>query len=166
MEKPSARASVGYNGDFYVITTMSWGMLGYAEPSASPYYLDPQADDVLLGKTLREALAKSRRVEVAEFQEIFHSGIIKKIEEERDKWMMETYGYKTRRAMLKKMDSCNVAVFDDKIEIQPLHQKSLDGYTARKDTGPFPSNVPATATDAELGAALREGFKRCTSAIR
>lgn len=77
-----------------------------------------------------------------------------------DVWLQDKACY------VEKMDSCNVAVFDEKIEIQPLHQKSLDGYTARKDTGPFSSNVPATATDAELGAALREGFKRCTSAIR
>ncbi|QIE17498.1 contact-dependent growth inhibition system immunity protein [Xanthomonas oryzae] len=81
---------------------------------------------------------------------------------------MKNYGYKTKKAMLRSMDSCSVSalVESEEIKIQPMHQKSLDGYTARKDTGPFPLFVPNTATDAELGAALREGFKRCTSSIR
>ncbi|MHA6845547.1 contact-dependent growth inhibition system immunity protein [Ralstonia syzygii] len=166
MRKPNALASAMFNGDFYEIITMSQGMLSYAEPSVSPCYLPPEVDDASLGKALREALAKSQRVEVEKFQEIFHSGIVQKIAKERDALVMKSYGYKTKRAMFQKMDSCSVAVFDDQIEVQPLHQKSLDGYAARKDTGPFPLHVPATATDAELGAALREGFKRCTSAIR
>lgn len=166
MKKYSAWASVMFNGDFIEITTMSKGMMSYAEPSAAPCYLSPDADDASLGKALREAFSKSQRVEVDKFQEIFHSGIIQKVAKEREAWAMSAYGYKNKRAMFQGMDACSASLSDDKIEIQPLHQKSLDGYTARKDTGPFSLEVPVTATDPKLGAALREGFKRCTSAIR
>jgi len=165
-KKPNAIAEAMFNGDFYRIIPMSQGMLSYAEPSASPQYLDPYADDESLGKAVREALSHSKRVSIDEFQNIFHSGIIQKNADERNALAMKEYGYKTKRAMWKKMDSCGVAVFDDRIEIQPTHQKSLDSYTANKTEGPFPLDIPTTASDAELGAVLREGFKRCTSAIR
>ncbi|MET2524668.1 contact-dependent growth inhibition system immunity protein [Ralstonia pseudosolanacearum] len=166
MKKPSATATVDFNGDFYRIITMSQGVMSYAEPSVEPSYLDPQVDDDLLGRALREALAKSRQVSVEDFQKIFQSGVVQKLGKEREALAMEKYGYKTRRAMLKKMDTCSVSVVDNQIEIQPTHQKSLDGWTVTTDEGPFPLYVPGTATDVELGAALREGFKRCTSAIR
>ncbi|WP_459204130.1 contact-dependent growth inhibition system immunity protein (plasmid) [Ralstonia pseudosolanacearum] len=166
MKKPGAAVTVDFNGDFYRIITMSRGMMSYAEPGAEPSYLDPHVDDDLLGRALREALAKSRQVSVEDFQKIFQSGVVQKLGKEREALAMEKYGYRTRRAMLKKMDTCSVSVVENQIEIQPTHQKSLDGWTVTKDEGPFPLYVPGTATDIELGAALREGFKRCTSAIR
>ncbi|WP_197388767.1 contact-dependent growth inhibition system immunity protein [Ralstonia pseudosolanacearum] len=160
MKKPGAAVTVDFNGDFYRIITMSRGMMSYAEPGAEPIYLDPHVDDDSLGKALREALAKSRQVSVEDFQRIFRSGVVQKLGKEREALAMEKYGYKTRRAMLKKMDTCSVSVVENQIEIQPTHQKSLDGWTVTKDEGPFPLYVPGTATDADLGAALREGFKR------
>ena len=141
-------------------------MLSYAEPDAQPQHLDPTVDDATLRKLVRDSLVVSRRVSVEEFQTIFHSGVVQKIEKERDAWAMKHYGYKTKRAMYRNMDTCSVAIVGDQIEIQPTNQESLDEYAVGKDEGPFPLYVPATASDAELGAALREGFKRCTSAIR
>ncbi|MET2524667.1 contact-dependent growth inhibition system immunity protein [Ralstonia pseudosolanacearum] len=154
------------NGDFTCIVSQSVGMMAYPEPSASPHYLSPNVDGAALGSALRVALASSKRVSVDEFQEIWKSGVIDNIESNRDNWIKKQFGYKTKRAMYKNMDTCNVSGVDGQIKIQPTHQKSLDGYTVRKDEGPFPLYVPGTATDAELGAVLREGFRRCTSAIR
>ncbi|MHA6845543.1 contact-dependent growth inhibition system immunity protein [Ralstonia syzygii] len=65
-------------------------------------------DDDLLGRALREALAKSRQVSVEDSQKIFQSGVVEKLGKEREVLAMEKYGYKTRRAMLKKMDTCSV----------------------------------------------------------
>lgn len=165
MKKIDARASVYSNGDFFRITTMSQGMLDYAEPDASPHYLTPDVDDATLGHTLRLALKASKRVSVEEFQKIFHSGVIQKLGNERDAWAMKHYGYKTKRAMYKNMDSCSISVADRQIEIAPLHHKSLDGYSATVD-GPHPLYVPESATNEKLGAALRDGFSRCTSALK
>ncbi|WP_197388765.1 contact-dependent growth inhibition system immunity protein [Ralstonia pseudosolanacearum] len=166
MEKIGAMATAFSNGDFICIVAQSVGMMAYPEPSASPHYLSPDVGDAALGSALRAALASSKHVSVEEFQKIWNSGVIENIESERDDWIKKQYGYKTKRAMYKNMDTCNVSGIDDRVKIQPTHQKTLDGYTVRKDEGPFPLYVPGAAADAELGAALREGFKRCTSAIR
>lgn len=157
-------AEVYLNEDFFEIITCSRGMLGYAEPSAPPHYLAPDVDNATIGATLRTALAASKRVSVEEFQKIFASGVIQQLGEEREKVAMQKYGYKTKRAMYKNMDNCSVDVVDGKIKIQPMHHKTIDGYSATKD-GPPPLVVDALVSDAELGATLREGFKSCTSAM-
>lgn len=166
MKKIDACASLYFNGDFFLFETTSRGMLRYAEPDAPAHYLPPDVDDATLGKTLRVALAASKTVSVSEFQKIFHSGIVQKLGKERNAWAMQHYGYKTKRAMFRNMDNCSVSAFEGMIEISPSHHDSLDGYSADKRTGPFPLSVSATATDAELGAAIREGFKRCTSSVK
>lgn len=165
MKKIDAKATVYFNQDYFELCTMSQGMLAYAEPSASPHYLPPDVDDATLGRTLRIALAASKRVSVEEFQKIFQSGVVQQLGKDRDAWAMKQYGYKTKRAMYRKMNCCWISVSDGQIEVAPAHHKTIDGYTANKTDGPFPLYVAETVSDAELGAALREGFMRCTSAI-
>lgn len=166
MKKIDAYASVSCNESFYEVTTMSRGMLRYGDPDAPRHYLPPDTDDATLGKTLRIALAASKTVSLPEFQKIFHSGIVQKVAAERDAAAMQRYGYKSRRAMYKKKDNCSVSAYDGIIEISPSHHHGIDGYSADKRTGPFPLSVPDTATDAELGAAIREGFRRCTGSVK
>ena len=164
MKKIESCTSVTLNADFFCITTMSQGMLNYLEPDVQPHYLAPSVDDSTLGKTLRTALAASKRVSVEEFQAIFHSGVIQKLGDERMRAVMQKYGYKTKRAMYKNMDKCSVDLGDGKIVIQPMHHKSIDGYSATT-SGPESLVVDAAISDAELGAALRDAFKRCTSSV-
>jgi len=164
MKKLDSCASVSLNKEFFKLITMSQGMLQYAEPAVSPWYLPPSVEDELLGHTLRLALKASRRISVEEFQKLFHSGVVQKNGEERNALAMKQYGYKSKRAMYKHMDNCSISVADGQIEIAPQHHNSLDGYSATTD-GPHPLYIAETATDAELGAALREGFTRCTSAM-
>lgn len=166
MKKIDARASVHFNGDFFEVSTMSQGMLDYAEPDSPPHYLAPDVNNETLGHTLRLALKASKRVSVEEFQKIWTSRIVHKLGDERDAWAMKHYGYKTKRAMYKNMDRCSISVADGQIEIAPMHHKSLDGYSGISNDGPEILRIPETATDTELGAALREGFARCTSALK
>jgi hypothetical protein len=118
----------------------------------------------MLGVTLRQCLQKSRHIEMTDFQKMFKAGVFNQLDEERNQAAMQKYGYKTKRALYKNMMCCWVSIFDGKIEIAPSHHKSLDSYTATKD-GPEPLVLDALISDAELGAALSEGFKRCTSAV-
>ncbi|MGS0515332.1 contact-dependent growth inhibition system immunity protein [Xanthomonas oryzae pv. oryzicola] len=157
-------AEICFNGDFYRLITMSKGVLRYADPDIEPKYLASDVDDGELGCALRMTFEASRCVSTEDFNKIFHSGVVQERAKEQDKWEVRNYGYKSKKAMMKNMAVCTVLVGDE-IKIQPTHKKSLNGYTIKKDTGPFPLFVPKTATDAELGAALREGFKRCTSSI-
>lgn len=165
MRKLDAAANVCLNELFFEIVTMSQGMLQYGEPSAPLHYLPADTNDTTLGVTLRIALSASKRVGVEEFQKIFHSGIVQERGKAREAEAMQKYGYKTKRALYKNMMCCWVSVFDGKIEIKLTHHKALDAYSGISNDGPEIQHLPVTCSDAELGAALREGFKRCTSAV-
>ena len=102
---------------------------------------------------------------MAEFQEIFKSGIVQKIAKEREIELMQQYGYKTRKALMRKMACCWIRADNDKIEIMPSHHKNIDGYTAISNDGAEILFVDRHISDEQLGAALREGFARCTSAV-
>ncbi len=160
-----AVAEVVMNEKFFWFTTMSQGGMNYVEPVSPPRYLLSDADNEAIGEALRLTIAGSRKVSAAEFVKFFNSGHIQQLTEERNKAAMQKYGYKTKRALYKNMLCCWISVFDGKIEIKPTHHKSLDGYSGISNDGPEIQYLPTTCTDAELGAALREGFTRCTSAI-
>lgn len=165
MMKNTKRSCVFFNGSFFWLHTQAVGMIAVGDPLVEPQYLAADANDAALGVTLRECLQKSRYIEMVEFQKMFKAGVFNQLDEERTKTAMQKYGYKTKRAFYKNMLCCWISVFDGKIEIKPTHHKSLDGYSGISNDGPEIQHLAVTCTDAELGAALREGFKRCTSAI-
>jgi hypothetical protein len=165
MEKSESAAEVYTCDKFIKIATYSTGMLAYPEPSAPVKYLLPSVGDIELGAELRSSLRGSFRVSVPEFQKIFASGVIQRLAEERAQEAMKRFDFKSKREMYRKMDNCSVTVFADRIEIQPMHHKSLDGYSA-VTSGPALTTLSLSASDAELGAALREAFKRCTSSVK
>lgn len=159
------RASAYFNGDLYKIITMSHGMLSYAEPLAEQQILLPSITDAELGCALRLALSKSRQVPTAEFQEIFKSGIVQKISKERNAALMQQYGYKSHKALMRKMACCWITADDEKLEIKPTHHKSVDNYSGISIDGPEIILISANGSDEQVGAALKEGFARCTSAV-
>lgn len=166
MKKLDSRATVMFNGDFFSIVTMSQGLFAFAEPSVEPWYLAADVRNEILGEKLRLALAASKRVGVEEFQKIIHSGVVQRLVEEREAWAITHYGYKSKRAMMRKMDCCWISIFDQKIEIKPTHHKSLDGYSGISEEGPEILRISVDSSDAALGDSVRVGFSRCTSAIR
>jgi hypothetical protein len=163
MKKSIADANVSYNGDFFEFITMSRGMLGYADPDVPTQVLEPDAADEELGRAARQALAGSKRISVSDFQILFKSGEVQKKQKEREAAIVKRYGYKSRRTMFLNMMCCDVSMYDDGIQIKPLHHNSIDGYSGISQDGPEILRLPSTASDLEVGAALREGFRRCTS---
>ncbi|MGE4399440.1 MAG: contact-dependent growth inhibition system immunity protein [Campylobacterales bacterium] len=152
------------NQDFFDISTMSWGGLTYGDPDVEPFYLPPDIDNTTLGSTVREALRRSKKISTEEFMKLYKSGIVQQKGKEQEKAIMKKYGYKTKKAMWQMMDSCNVTAYDDgQIEIKPLHQNSLTGYSGISNDGPEIINISSSVSDEELGAAIRKGFKWCTS---
>jgi len=164
MKKNLRMTAAFFNNDFYWLITQAIGMIAVGDSDVEPEYLASNVDDAKLGELLRQCLLSSRKIEMAEFQELFQSGAFNELDDVREKAAMQKYGYKTKRALYKNMDRCSVDLVDGKIKIQPMHHKSLDSYTVTKN-GPEPLFLDASISDAELGAALREGFKRCTSAV-
>jgi hypothetical protein len=163
--KNTSRATVYFNGNLYQFITMSQGMLDFAEPDVSPQILMPTATAAELGSALRLALSRSRNVSVPELQEILKSGIVQKNAKERQALLMQQYGYKNRKAMMRKMACCWITANSGNIEIKPTHHKNIDGYSGISNDGPEILYVDTNSSDAELGAALMEGFARCTSAV-
>ena len=161
----TSRATVYFNDDLYQFITMSQGMLDFADPDVSPQILMPTATAAELGSALRLALSKSRHVTVPEFREILKSGIVQKNAKERQALIMQQYGYKNRKAMMRKMACCWITADSAKIEIKPTHHKNIDGYSGISNDGPEILYIDTNSTDEELGAALKEGFSRCTSAV-
>lgn len=164
MKKDVKMTAVFFNQDFYWFITQAMGMIAVGDFQVEPKFLASDADNPQLGGALRQCLLSSRKIEMDEFQKLFQSGAFNVLDEKRENEAMVKYGYKSKKSMYRKMNRCSVELVDGKIKIQPMHHKSLDSYTATKD-GPEPLVLDASIGDAELGAALREGFNRCTSAI-
>lgn len=164
MKKDLKMATVFYNGSFFWLNTQAVGMIAVGDAEIEPQFLATDVDDETLGAAVQRSVLRSRQIEMTEFQKSFNSGAYNELDEVREKQVMQKYGYKTKRALYKNMDRCSVDLSDGKIKIQPMHHKSLDGYSATT-SGPEPFVVDAAICDAELGAALREAFKRCTSSV-
>lgn len=162
MKNIKGSAQAFRNPKFFSMITTSQGMLRFGEPDVEPIYLGPEAEDELLGHSLRQAISKSRTVSVEEFHEIVKSGILETRAKECEAWEKKTYGYKTKRALYHKMDCCLVRVAKGQIGILPTDRDSLDGSSATADGMQNMIYVSVSASDPEVGAALREGFNRCT----
>jgi hypothetical protein len=165
MRKVDGCADTAFNGDFFRFITMSHGGMSYSEPSAPELFLPPDADDVTLGKTLRTALKASKQISGEEFFKLFQSGVVQQLGKEREAWTMQHYGYKTKRALYRHMASCYIELIDGWLEINPSHSDQKGGFQGLSADGHENIRLPDSVSDAELGAALREGFKRCTGAV-
>jgi hypothetical protein len=163
MNKSIADASVLYNGDFFRVITMSRGMLLYADPDMPTRLLLPAASDMELGFEVRRALSGSKRISASDFQALLKSGVVQKNKKEIEAVLTNQFSYKSRRDMFLKMKCCDVGIYSDEIQIRPQHHNSIDGYSGISQDGPEILRLAPTVSDDELGAALREGFLRCTS---
>ena len=162
--KDIKRSCTFFNGSFFWLHTQAVGMIAVGDSLVEPVYLAPDVDDVVLGAMLRQCLQKSRHIEMPDFQRMFKAGVFNQLDEERNQAAMQKYGYKTKRALYKNMLCCWISLVDGRIEIKPTNHKTLDAYSGISNDGPEIQHLAVTCSDAELGAALREGFKRCTSA--
>lgn len=158
-EGVNASVSIGFNGSFFWIKTMSEGMLCYAEPDAEQHLLDADIEDAILGETIRKAFSASKVVSVPEFQKIFASGIVQEKAEERRKFIMQQYGYKNKRALFKGMLSCSVYLKNEEIKLQATRQNGIDGYSA--DTSDYNAIISNNVSDTELALAVKECLKHC-----
>ncbi|WP_171941276.1 contact-dependent growth inhibition system immunity protein [Herbaspirillum rubrisubalbicans] len=161
-----AKAEVGFNGDFFQIIPYSISMVNYVEPSAAVCYLAADVGNDVLGRSVRLAFDESKVVSPEKFQEVFASGKIQEAARERVKAAMQKYGYKSKRELLKNMMCCWISMSETVVQIKPTHHKTIDGYAGISVNGDEILHLPSSATDEEIGNAVREGIRRCTSAIR
>ena len=163
-------AVVMYNDDFYCVETWSgYGGGSTRDPKGSQHLLAPGASDEELGLAVLDALAHSRFVlsapkegvtvhpEVEYDSELYD---LVKNDEQYLTWignLMKRYGYKTKRALFKNMERCGVYQTSEMLSIIPTYHQKLEQWGGNIER----VVLPYKSTAAEIGAALREGFRRC-----
>lgn len=163
-------ASVMYNGDFYCVETWSgYGGGAIQDPKGSQHLLAPDVSDEELGLALLDALAHSRFVlsapkegvtvhpEVEYDFELYDRAIKDELYLTWTEFLMKRYGYKTKRALFKNMQNCSIRQESDILIIIPTYHQKLEQWGGKIE----PVVLPYKSTAAEIGAALREGFRRC-----
>lgn len=76
--------------------------------------------------------------------------------------LMRRYGYKTKRALFKSMMNCGIEQLNNMITITPMRHIKLEMWEGLSADGIENVVIPSTSTPAEIGAALRLAFSRCT----
>ena len=159
-----------YSGDFLCINTFSgYGGMSIQDPKGSQHLLAPDASDEELGLAVLDALAHSRFVLSApqegvtvhpEVEYDFELYDRAKNDELYLAWiedLMKRYGYKTKRALFKNMENCFIEQESDMLRIIPTYHQKLEQWGGKIE----PVVLPYKSTAAEIGSALREGFRRC-----
>ena len=99
-KKPRKTISIYKNQDFYEIQIIAIGMLGVCDPSIPSIFCMIDIVDTELGYCVRQALSKSRMLDMAEFQKIWsQQDILKQKGEEKNKLLIGKYGYKSKREL-------------------------------------------------------------------
>ncbi|HDX1086741.1 contact-dependent growth inhibition system immunity protein [Pasteurella multocida] len=150
---------------FILINYFLEGLISVLDPEQVINLLPPNITYSSLGKDIKENLLKSRKIEFNEFNLIISSDKPKEFLQSMEKRIKEEFLYKNRKEIYKNMDFLSVSILDKKVIITPLHQDSLNGYTAIKDEkGKWVKfENPIDISDEELGKVVMEGFKYCTS---
>ncbi|MEQ1976893.1 contact-dependent growth inhibition system immunity protein [Xenorhabdus sp. SGI240] len=157
-------ASIGFNDDFYYVETMSGYRLLVVDNTTETLYLPKDTTDKELGFSVRQALSQSRLVD-PEDNDFFHRDMVSV---RYKNWIIEAMkkgGYKTKRALFKKMNKCSVKLLDDKISIVPLAHEKLEVWGGKGMPRDRKIVFPNSITDEELGKAVKEAFTRCKSFV-
>jgi hypothetical protein len=169
-----AWASAKCNGDFMCVETYSGYSNSRRDPKGEQYFLAPEASNEKLGLAVVNALGRSRFVLPAPRTDVWihpDAGFdmelydYKQTTENYATWvkdLMIRYGYKTKRALFKKMKSCSIERKGGVISIGPSHHEKLESWGRENDDGIEDVVIPESSTSGEIGAALRLAFGRCT----
>jgi hypothetical protein len=122
-------------------------------------YLPPDASDDVLGRSLVEALNRSRFIWPADEPEFFEWSRFTQCSRDWQNDFMKRYGYKTKRDAYKNIDWSRAERSEGNISIKP-HKRDKPEYF--RDLPPD-RTVVISATDnaARIGAALRLALDRC-----
>ncbi|WFQ80877.1 contact-dependent growth inhibition system immunity protein [Xenorhabdus sp. SF857] len=157
-------ASIDFNGDFYYVKTLSGYRLLVADHEAGTIYFPKDASDKELGCSVRKALSQSRLVD-PEDNDFFHRDMISIRYKNWIAEAMKKGGYKTKRALFKKMNKCDVNLLEGKITISPQAHQKLDTWGKKGMPDDCNITLSVDVTDEELGKAIREAFTRCKSFV-
>ena len=160
--RKTAWAEAKNNGEFICVETYSGYRSSTRDPQGKQHLLCPSVGDQELGAAVLDSLAHSRFVPPQEDIALFDSDLVSKRYLEWVNNLMTIYGYKTKRALFKNMKNCNITCRDGLITMGPSHHEQLEAWSgdgiSKEDYVVIPSDSPP----ADVGAALRLAFSRCT----
>lgn len=170
----TAWADAKFNTDFICIETYSGYRSSQADPQGVQHLVRPDANDQELGTALLDALAHSRFVLPEPRKDIWiHPEATFDMNlydydfnnQRYAEWvckLMDVYGYKNRRALFKDMKSCGVESKSGEVTIRPRHHEKLEAWSGKGISESDNVVIPSNSSPAEVGAALRLAFSRCT----
>ncbi|MBW4794999.1 contact-dependent growth inhibition system immunity protein [Pseudomonas tolaasii] len=170
----TAWADAGMNNELVYVKTYSGYRSSRADPLGVEHHASPDISDRALGEAVLDALAHSRFVLPEPRKDVW---IHPEATFDRDlydntltlhrykQWVdskLERFGYKTRRALFKDMKKCSIECRGGQITIRPSHHEKLEFWSGKGISESLHIAVPCESAPADIGAALRLAFARCT----
>jgi hypothetical protein len=132
------------------------------DPTGPQYDFRQDVSDEELGAAVLNCLAHSRFLDTPELQdELFHPDAAARSYAAWIERLMRFGGYKTKRALFKDMLSCQIEQEDDTITMRPSRHEKLEAWSGEGFTDADNVVIRTDAPPGEIGAALREAFRRC-----
>lgn len=153
------KAYVISNGDFISVKTYSdygWLVIDHLAPE---HVLAPDVSDEDLGRAFLAALSQSR---LLAFDDPDYTNEV--AEERYQVWikdMMKRYGYKTKRALFRKMNSCGAMIRDGVLTIRPSYHDRIERWTGDFISEDDYVRIPSNSAPEAVGAGVRLALSRC-----
>jgi len=164
-----------FNGKLIFLQTLS----GYRgprdiDPRGPQRVFEADVDDAVLGQAVTEVVAKSRFVLPKKRTDVIQHPLVEFDAEMYDKailrnwyqtWSvpaMERFGFRDEKDLFRRMKRCAVEVNGLVMTITPTHHESLFGWGREEGDGIEDVELDVTSSAADIGAALRLAFSRCT----
>ena len=154
-------ATVYFNDKY--IEVISWidGGISVFNYDFTPILLPVDISNIILGDSIKKALEANFKIPAEQVNDYLFSPIWSEKDQERQKKLMQTYGYKTKKSLFKNMRSVSITL-SDKILVSPSHQDGLDfSFLGLEQSNDLILNK--NATDEEIGVAARKAMSLCTS---
>lgn len=156
-------ASALKNEKFFLIETFSGYRRSGRDPIGKQHTLPTTASARALGDALLDSLKHSRFLLLEEVDDFFD---YQKNNDAYKLWvrdLMHSHGYKSKHALFKRMDCCNIDlnIQDRHIKIVPMTHEKLEGWGRTKGDGIEDVHLPVDSSPEEVGKALLLAFSRC-----
>lgn len=156
--KLSWRAGIYWNHEFLCVLAQSGRGRVQDDPDSAQHLLSLSVDNETLGLAVQDALAHSRLLTMEEIAAFFN---LTNSKARYDAWalsLMGRYGYKTRRALFRRMLICGARQQDDIITFSPSRKDRLEAWEGLGKEAQV--EVATNSNAAEIGAALRLAMSR------
>ena len=156
-----AYAHVYANQDFFLIQPCVGLRRVRSNPAEPSHVLLPEAAPQDIGASVQDALSKYRKLSEDEIPSFFD---VVAVERDYAAWtgsMLKKFGYKTRRAMFRRMRHCLVQVKASELSIQPTKHEKLEAWGGTGMNGEDVVVIEEGAAAEAIGRAVLMALERC-----